>query len=69
MPYVSQAQRVFMRIHHPEIAKEFEAKTPKGTKLPEHVGEPEHPGEKEPEYAGESEPEPVKRLRRMRPGK
>jgi hypothetical protein len=26
-----------MFIHHPEIAKEFQAATPKGVKLPEHV--------------------------------
>lgn len=37
MPMVSQAQRAFLHIHHPDIAKEFEAKTPKDIKLPEHV--------------------------------
>lgn len=26
-----------MFIHHPEIAKEFQAATPKGAKLPKHV--------------------------------
>lgn len=33
-----------MYVHHPEIAKRFEAETPKGAKLPEHVsdGEPVH---------------------------
>ena len=36
-PFVSQAQRRFMFAKHPEIAKEFAAKTPKGAKLPEHV--------------------------------
>jgi hypothetical protein len=36
MPFVSQAQRGFMYSHHPKIAKEFEAATPKGKKLPYH---------------------------------
>jgi hypothetical protein len=27
-----------MYSQHPELAKEFEAATPKGAKLPEHVG-------------------------------
>ena len=36
MPFVSQAQRRFMHAKHPAIAKEFEKKTPKGKKLPEH---------------------------------
>lgn len=37
MPFKSAAQRAFMFIHHPEIAKEFQAATPKGAKLPKHV--------------------------------
>lgn len=37
MPFESQAQRGYMYVHHPEIAKRFEAETPKGAKLPEHV--------------------------------
>ena len=37
MPFVSQAQRRFMHAKHPELAKEFEAATPKGKKLPKHV--------------------------------
>jgi hypothetical protein len=37
MPFKSQAQRAYMYIHHPEIAKEFESATPKGKKLPKHV--------------------------------
>lgn len=40
MPFKSQAQRAFMYAKHPEIAKEFESKTPKGQKLPEHVTKP-----------------------------
>lgn len=36
MPFQSQAQRGFMYSQHPEIAKEFEAKTPKGKQLPQH---------------------------------
>lgn len=37
MPFKSEAQRRYMHINHPEIAKEFEAETPKGGKLPERV--------------------------------
>lgn len=37
MPFVSKAQRGYMYKFHPEIAKEFQAATPKGAKLPEHV--------------------------------
>jgi hypothetical protein len=37
MPFKSQAQRKFMYSQEPELAKEFEAATPKGKKLPEHV--------------------------------
>ena len=37
MPFKSEAQRRFMYSQHPEIAAEFEEKTPKGRKLPEHV--------------------------------
>jgi hypothetical protein len=36
-PFVSEAQRAYMHIHHPEMAKEWESKTPKGKKLPKHV--------------------------------
>lgn len=36
MPFQSQAQRRFMYARHPEMAKEWEAHTPKGKKLPEH---------------------------------
>lgn len=39
MPMKSQAQRAFMHIHHPGIAKRWEKETPKGEKLPKHVGE------------------------------
>ncbi len=37
MPMRSEAQRKYLWAKHPEIAKEFEAETPKGKKLPEHV--------------------------------
>ena len=37
MPFKSDAQRRFMYAKHPEIAKEFSEKTPKGADLPEHV--------------------------------
>lgn len=36
MPMKSQAQRKFLWAKHPEVAREFEAKTPKG-KLPAKV--------------------------------
>lgn len=39
MPWKSEAQRKFMYARHPEIAKRFQEHTPKGTKLPEHVGD------------------------------
>lgn len=38
MPFKSEAQRRWMHKTHPEMAKTWEAETPK-TKLPEHVGE------------------------------
>jgi hypothetical protein len=37
MPMRSQAQRRFLHAVHPEIAKRFEAETPKGKKLPAKV--------------------------------
>lgn len=37
MPFKSSAQRKYMYAKHPKLAKEFESKTPKGKKLPEHV--------------------------------
>jgi len=37
MPFKSTAQRAYMWMHHPEVAKEFEAHTPKNAKLPKHV--------------------------------
>ena len=37
MPFKSKAQRRFMYAEHPELAKEFEAATPKGKKLPNVV--------------------------------
>lgn len=37
MPFKSKAQRDYLYAKHPEIAKEFQAHTPKGKKLPEHV--------------------------------
>jgi len=39
MPFESQAQRRFMYAKHPEMAKRWEAHTPKGKKLPEHKGD------------------------------
>jgi hypothetical protein len=37
MPIRSKAQRRFLWATDPELAREFEDKTPKGTKLPERV--------------------------------
>ena len=36
MPFESEAQRRYMYSQHPKLAKEFEAATPKGKKLPEY---------------------------------
>ena len=44
MPFKSQAQRGFMYAKHPELAKEFEKKTPKGKKLPYHKGKADKHG-------------------------
>lgn len=43
MPFKSQAQRAFMYARHPELAREFEAATPKGKHLPQHVGDKVNP--------------------------
>ena len=37
MPFRSQAQRAWMHINKPEMAKKWEKHTPKGKKLPERV--------------------------------
>jgi len=37
MPFKSKAQRRWMYANHPEMAKEWEEHTTKGSKLPEHV--------------------------------
>lgn len=34
MPFKSQKQRAYLYANRPDIAKEFESKTPKGKKLP-----------------------------------
>ncbi len=36
MPFQSQAQRAYMYIHHPEIAKRWSKEYPNQGKLPEH---------------------------------
>lgn len=33
----SKAQRRYIHANHPELAKEFESKTPKGKRLPERT--------------------------------
>jgi hypothetical protein len=37
MPFVSNKQRAWMYSQHPEMAKTWQAHTPKGAKLPDHV--------------------------------
>lgn len=37
MPIKSKAQRAYLHANKPELAKEFEKKTPKGAKLPKRV--------------------------------
>lgn len=37
MPFKSQAQRAWMHANKPEMAKEWEAATPRGSKLPDHI--------------------------------
>ena len=37
MPFVSQAQRKHLYANEPDVAREFEKKTPKGKKLPERA--------------------------------
>lgn len=39
MPFKSTAQRRYLYANAPEVAKEFEAHTPKDAKLPGHVGD------------------------------
>lgn len=39
MPFKSQAQRGYLYANEPEVAKKFEAATPKGVKLPYHVAQ------------------------------
>lgn len=36
MPFVSEAQRRYLWMKDPEVAKEFAAHTPQGTHLPMH---------------------------------
>lgn len=38
MPYQSEAQRRYLKMNLPEVAKEFDKKTPKNTKLPPKKG-------------------------------
>jgi hypothetical protein len=47
MPFKSNAQRKFLFLKHPKVAKEFAKATPKGKKLPEHVKgkKPKYPGQ------------------------
>jgi len=40
MPFKSQAQRAFLFSNKPNLAREFQAATPKGAKLPKRVAKP-----------------------------
>ena len=42
MPFRSQAQRGWMHVHHPAMAKRWEAETPQERALPQHVAAPDH---------------------------
>lgn len=46
MPMKSEAQRAYLHANKPEIAKEFESKTPKGAKLPKRVGKMDRLGKR-----------------------
>ena len=37
MPMRSKAQRAYLWWKHPDVARKFEAVTPKGARLPKHV--------------------------------
>lgn len=37
MPMKSKAQRAFLWANHPDVARKFEKKTPKGKRLPRKV--------------------------------
>ena len=43
MPMLSEDQRRFLHAKHPKIAREFEAKTPKGARLPKKKGQTNGP--------------------------
>ncbi len=47
-PMASTSQRGFLWARHPEVAKEFESKTPKGKKLPFKVGKGKAKAKKKP---------------------
>ena len=58
MPFKSHAQRRYLWATDPELAKKFEAETPSGADLPDHVG-PKKPKAKH----GVKKPRKVKRCR------
>lgn len=37
MPFASKKQRSYLYANHPEVAREFQSKTPKGARLPARV--------------------------------
>lgn len=46
MPFRSEAQRAYLYLHKPELAKEFAADTPKNAQLPQHVPKKKGPAPK-----------------------
>lgn len=51
MPMKSKAQRAFLWLHHPKVAREFESKTEKEKDLPERI----HPKKERKRYKGVGE--------------
>jgi len=46
MPYRSQAQRAYLHIHEPEVAKRWDKEYPNQKKLPKHVKPKKKPKKK-----------------------
>lgn len=53
MPMRSQAQRSYLWLHHPKVAREFETETKKGKDLPDRI----HPKKERKRYRGMDEKE------------
>jgi len=67
VPFKSDAQRRFLYAKHPKIAERFQEHTPKGARLPEHVGDQSRkPKGKGGGQFGGYVPSPLHRLREER---